>query len=346
LTALTKVVKYEYSEVVCHAIDLIVEPSEIDLYSFANCLSLVDNNTGEHNDTITLIRFGQCFSERLVSLKRGDFSARTDIDTAWRMTPSDDGRLDNLSVENVFIEPLGDTDVRVAVEASALNFRDVLNALGMLQAHALEMGLGEFSMPPGFDFSGRVVAVGSKVTRCSLGDSVFGVASGSMGSQVVASEQYVCMQPDVLSMAESSALPTVYITAFYALHTLANIKAGDSILIQAGAGGVGLAAIAIAKKIGAKIYSTASHSKRAYLKAQGVDHVMDSRALDFREEILELSNGKGVDIVLNSLNRDWIEASVDCLADTGRFIEIGKIGVWDDEQFKQKKPNGQYFVFD
>jgi NADPH:quinone reductase-like Zn-dependent oxidoreductase/acyl carrier protein len=156
----------------------------------------------------------------------------------------------------------------------------------------------------------------------------------------------VVPKPPDVGFAEAAGLPTAYITAYYALHDLAGIKAGDRVLIHAAAGGVGQAAVALAKRAGAEIFATASPGKHEFLRAQGIRHVMNSRTLDFAERTMELTGGAGVDIVLNSLNNDYIPAGLGVLAPGGRFVELGKIGVWSPERVRRERPDVGYFNFD
>ena len=137
---------------------------------------------------------------------------------------------------------------------------------------------------------------------------------GSRGSHVVTHQYFAVKKPNNLTFAEAAAIPTVFLTVYYGLKTLAKIKKGDRVLIHACAGGVGLAALQVAQHVGAEVYATASPGKWAFLKAQGVKHIMNSRTLDFADEIKTLTNGEGVDLVLNSINRECIPRSLDLLS--------------------------------
>jgi NADPH:quinone reductase-like Zn-dependent oxidoreductase/acyl carrier protein len=153
-------------------------------------------------------------------------------------------------------------------------------------------------------------------------------------------------KPETLSFEAAVTIPVAFLTAKYALETLAGIRAGDRVLIHAGAGGVGLAAIQIARKAGATIFATAGNGeKRAYLASIGVDHVMDSRSLEFVREIREITHGRGVDIVLNSLSGQFIDAGLDTLAPGGRFIEMGVADLRSQKSVAVAHPDVTYIPF-
>ncbi|MEU7874554.1 type I polyketide synthase [Dactylosporangium sp. NPDC049140] len=234
------------------------------------------------------------------------------------------------------VAPRGD-EVEILVRAAGLNFKDVLNALGLLK----EFG----EQPLGFEAAGTVVAAGPEATH-RVGDDVVVNYLGCMQRHVVAPSTVVVAKPPRLSHAEAAGLPAAYVTAHYALHTLAGIKAGDRILIHAAAGGVGQAAVQLAKAAGAEIYATASPHKWPLLREQGVTRLYNSRSLDFAAQLLEQTGGAGVDIVLNSLNKDFIPASMSCLGRNGRFVEMGKVGAWTPEQVRAERPDVAYHNFD
>ena len=227
-------------------------------------------------------------------------------------------------------------EIEIRVDATGLNFRDILKTLGVYP--------GEPS-PLGDECVGEVVSVGEGVDRFKIGDQVLAVAAGSFKTFVITSADLAIHKPDDLSVEDAGTIPIAFLTAHYALNHLANIKAGDRVLIHAAAGGVGLAAVQLAKRAGAEIFGTAGSSeKRAYLKSIGVQHVMDSRSLAFAEEIMEITKGQGVDVVLNSLAGEFIPKSLSVLKDHGRFLEIGKTNIWDKNQVAALKPNVSYFV--
>ncbi|WP_018635194.1 type I polyketide synthase [Parafrankia elaeagni] len=234
------------------------------------------------------------------------------------------------------VPPTGD-EIQVAVHAAGLNFKDVLNALGMLR----EFG----DQPLGFEAAGTVVAVGPRAAF-QLGDEVVVNHMGCMKRRITVPSAMAVPKPANVSFVQAAGLGSVYVTAYYALTTLAGMKAGDKVLVHAAAGGVGQAAVHLAKAVGAEVYATASPHKWPLLRAQGVRHVMNSRTLDFADEILRATDGAGVDIVLNSLNKDFIPAGLRALGDGGRFVEMGKVGAWTPEQMQTARPDVTYHNFD
>lgn len=240
--------------------------------------------------------------------------------------------------------PTGD-EVTVQVHAAGLNFKDVLNALGMLRQYALDHGIPYEPLPLGFEASGTVVEAGPDA-GFRPGDEVVLSRIGCMRRRVTVPSTVVVRKPAGLTFTEAAGLPAAYVTAFHALHNLAGIRAGDRVLIHAAAGGVGQAAVQLARLAGAEVYATASPRKWPLLRSQGVEHVMNSRTLDFADEVLAATGGRGVDVVLNSLNKDYIPAGLRCLAEDGRFVELGKIGVWSPEEMSASRPDVGYHNFD
>jgi acyl transferase domain-containing protein/NAD(P)-dependent dehydrogenase (short-subunit alcohol dehydrogenase family)/acyl carrier protein len=234
------------------------------------------------------------------------------------------------------VEPQGD-EVQIAVQAAGLNFKDVLNALGMLA------DFGE--QPLGFEAAGTVIAAGPDASYAP-GDDVIVNYLGCFKKRITVPSAMVTPKPSALTFTEAAGLSSVYVTAYYALHRLAGMKKGDRVLIHAAAGGVGQAAVHLAKAVGAEVFATASPHKWPLLRAQGVRHLMNSRTTDFADQIAEITGGEGVDIVLNSLNKDFIPAGMRSLADGGRFIEMGKVGAWTPEQVREQRPDVTYHNFD
>lgn len=251
---------------------------------------------------------------------------------------STSGLLDNLSLQPAKRRQPGPGEVEVRVRATGLNFRDVLNALGMYPGPTL---------PLGNECTGVVVTVGDNVTKVNVGDEVIALVAGSFSTFVIAPESHIFSKPANLSFAEAATIPTTFLTAHYGLHHLAGLKPGDRVLIHAAAGGVGLAAVQLAQQAGAEIFGTAgSPEKRAFLQSIGVQHVLDSRTLNFADEIMALTSGAGVNIVLNSLANEFIPKSLSVLADHGHFLEIGKRDTWDEHQVAQLNPTLKYHRYD
>ncbi|MDM8557192.1 SDR family NAD(P)-dependent oxidoreductase [Candidatus Parabeggiatoa sp. HSG14] len=268
--------------------------------------------------------------------------------TPFQVRLSDYGVLDNLTLKPIQRHQPNPTEVEIQVRASGLNFRDVLNALGMLQETMEALGFKTAEeVPFGFEGAGKIVSVGSQVTDFKIGDEVVAVlVVGSLSSFITIESAYVAHKPHTITFEEAATLPLALLTADYGLNKLAQLKRGDKILIHAAAGGVGQAAIQLAQHVGADIFATASESKWDFLKAKGVKHIMNSRTFDFAEEIMKLTQGQGVDVVLNSLNGEFIPKSLEVLGQKGRFVEIGKIGIWDEDQVQEQRPDVAYFAFD
>lgn len=256
-------------------------------------------------------------------------------DQPYMLDITERGILDNLIFKPTPRRTPGPGEVEIRVRATGLNFRDVLKGLGMYPGP-----LGPF----GDECAGDVVAVGEGVTHLQVGDAVFGMASGSFSRYVTTTADFVVRKPKNISYAEAATIPVTFLTAYYALHHVGQMKAGERILIHAAAGGVGMAATQLAHRAGVEVYGTASKRKWDVLRSMGIQHIMNSRTLDFSEEILEKTNGAGVHLVLNSLNGDFIPKSLAAMTDNGRFMEIGKVGIWSAEQVAEMKPDALYDI--
>ena len=184
------------------------------------------------------------------------------------------------------------------------------------------------------------------MTRLSVGDVVMAPAAGGSASHVTCFDDIVVKAPLACTIEEASAIPSVFWTAYYGLDKLAGLKRGERVLIHAAAGGVGLAAVQIARHLGAEVFATASPGKWDYLRSIGVNHVMNSRTLDFADEVLAATDGAGVDVVLNSIAGAAVEKSFAALKSGGRFVEIGKIGIWSAQEALERRPDAAYHTFD
>ncbi len=219
--------------------------------------------------------------------------------------------------------PAGPGEVEIAVAAIGLNFRDVMWNLGLLPEEALEDGYGGAQL--GLECAGTISAVGPEVEGLGVGDKVVAFVSGGFASHVVAPAFAVTPLPAGLSLEAAATLPVAFLTAYYSLVHLAGLKRGETVLVHGGAGAVGLAALQIARHRGARLIATAgSAKKRALLRDLGADVVLNSRTLAFADEVSAHTQGKGVDVVLNSLAGEAMIRSMDCLKPFGRFVELGK----------------------
>lgn len=248
------------------------------------------------------------------------------------------GALDGARLVPVARAEPGPGEVRLRVLAAGINFRDVLLTLGVYDAPGV---------PLGAECAGEVVALGAGVGSLAVGDLVFGFAPGSLGTEVVVPAAFLAQVPPQLSIEQAAALPVAFLTAHHGLHGLARLQAGQSVLVHAGAGGVGLAAVQLALRAGARVFATAgSPDKRARLLAMGVAQVMDSRSLDFVAQLREATAGRGVQVVLNSLAGDFIPASMSVLAPGGVFLELGKRDILSTESAAALRPDARYHAYD
>jgi 8-amino-7-oxononanoate synthase len=335
LWGLARVIRLEYPNLSCISLDL--DSTEKELQILQDELLYLDN------EEQIAYREGVRYVPRLVQQ-----TLNIQNNKSVQLKLSQIGSLDNLTLAPLVRRTPASDEVEIAVCAAGVNFRDVLNALGMLQPYLEQMGYKNASdIPFGGECAGKIVAVGEFVKGLQVGDEVIAAfAIGSLASFVTVKSSFVVPKPKTMTFAEAATIPSTFLTAYYGLHYLAKIKAGERILIHAAAGGVGQAAVQIAQRIGAKIFATASLPKWDFLRGMGIQNIMNSRTLDFTEEIMSLTNNKGVDLVLNSLNGDFIPHSLQVLAKGGRFVEIGKIGVWDENQVRQFRDDVSYFLFD
>ena len=237
--------------------------------------------------------------------------------------------------------------VEVAVEATGLNFRDVMWTLGLLPSEALQDGFAGATL--GMECAGTVSAVGEGVTDFSVGDPVLAFAPAAFSSHVMLSASSVVRRPPHLEAEAAATVPVTFLTAYYALVELAQLEEGETVLIHGGAGGVGLAALQIAKDRGATVFATGgTPAKRALLTALGADQVFDSRSLVFADEVMAETGGEGVDVVLNSLAGEAMERSIDVLKPFGRFLELGKRDFYADTKLGLRpfRQNLSYFGID
>ncbi|MFD4636360.1 SDR family NAD(P)-dependent oxidoreductase [Lentzea sp. NPDC058436] len=287
-----------------------------------------------------LSRGGEFAAPRLASLP-GDDELVPPAGRAWGLGMSGRGTLDNLRLESYpqVLEPLAPHDVRIAVAAAGLNFRDVLNVLGMFEGEPGHLGK---------EVAGVVIEVGSGVTDLAAGEAVMGVTDGGLGTIATAPRAYVTRIPDGWSFETAASVPLVFLTAYYGLKELAGLRAGESVLIHAGAGGVGMAAIQIARHLGAEVYATASVGKQYVLRDAGLDddHIADSRTLDFEAHFAATTAGRGVDVVLDALTGDFVDASLRLLPRGGRFMEMGKAGLRDPQEVAARHDGVVYQPFD
>ncbi|MFI0778854.1 SDR family NAD(P)-dependent oxidoreductase [Streptomyces sp. NPDC021212] len=215
--------------------------------------------------------------------------------------------------------------LEIEVTAAGLNRIDVVKAMGTYPDPSDADVFGN-------ECAGRVAAVGDGVAGFAVGDRAVAVAPGSLASHVTVRADHARPIPDGMDDADAAGVPVALLTAWYGLHDLARLEAGETVLIHSGTGGLGLAAIGVARALGARVIATAgSAERREYLRAElGVEHVFDSRELSWAGDVREVTGGRGVEVVLNSLTGAAIGRGLEALAEDGRFIEVGKTDIWAD----------------
>jgi acyl transferase domain-containing protein/NADPH:quinone reductase-like Zn-dependent oxidoreductase/SAM-dependent methyltransferase/short-subunit dehydrogenase/acyl carrier protein len=260
-------------------------------------------------------------------LARGRSTQEEWLDPAipLRLESRERGHLDTLRFMPFALPACGPGEVLIEVKAAGMNFRDVLKALALYPGEAPDARIF------GDEVAGVVKAVGARVDHVAPGDRVFGLAVFGLASSTVARGGDVRRIPGGLSFEQAATLPVVFMTAWHALQNVARMRKGERILVHAGAGGVGMAAVQIAHYLGAEVIATAGNpTKRSLLETLGVKYVIDSRRADFADAVLELTGRRGVDVVLNALAAEAIPMGLSCLAEFGRFIEIGKRDIYQN----------------
>ena len=257
------------------------------------------------------------------------------------------GQLKNLVWEELDDSFCQADEIEIKPHAAGLNFRDVMYAMGLLSDEAVENGFAGPTL--GMEVSGVVTKIGSAVNDFKVGDEVVGFAPSCFSSRVITQTTAITKKPEGWGFEEATTIPTTFFTVYYALKHLAQIEPGEKILIHGAAGGVGIAAIQYARYCGAEIFATAgSDEKRDFVRLLGADHVMDSRSLAFADDIMQISNGEGVDIVLNSLAGEAITRNLSVLKPFGRFLELGKRDFYENSKIGLRpfRNNISYFGID
>ena len=272
---------------------------------------------------------------RLVRMGAGAERLEFPEETEWVLAPDPAGVFDRPCVQPLPARPLQPHEVRVAVGAAGLNFWDVFRSLGFIEEGLL-----------GREMCGRILEVGSEVSSVSAGDPIVGLGFGAFGPQMITHEELVAPAPPDIPVTGLATIPSAFVSAALSFE-LSGLEAGERVLVHAGAGGVGLAAIQLVQAAGAEVFATASAPKQAYLRSLGVEHVFDSRTTDFGEEILEATGGAGVDVVLNSLTSEgFIDASLACLRQGGRFVEMARRDILTEEEMAAVRPDVGYWILE
>ncbi|KAH0160739.1 putative polyketide synthase, partial [Aureobasidium melanogenum] len=244
----------------------------------------------------------------------------TQSDRRLKMVIATLGSLDSFYFVDDEPKPLGDNEVEIEVKATGMNFKDVVVSMGQLNQPYI-----------GVECAGVIAAIGKNVTDVKVGESVMAMTEGAYSTYARCLSTSVAPLPENMDFIAASTIPVVFCTAYYGLFDLGRLTEGESVLIHAAAGGVGQAAIMLAQTCGAEIFATVGSldKKQHIMKEYGIpeDHIFYSRDTTFGPAIRQVTGGKGVDVVLNSLGGDFLRESWDCLAPFGRFIEIGKADI-------------------
>ncbi|WP_443732401.1 type I polyketide synthase [Streptomyces iranensis] len=287
-----------------------------------------------------LVRDGSVLVPRLTRLAE-DAGLIPPPGPAWRLDVTGaSGTVDNLALVEApeALRELGAGEVRLAVRAAGVNFRDVLVVLGLYPGDAVIGGEG----------AGVVLETGPGVSSVRPGDEVFGILPDAFGPVTVTDARLLARKPAGWSWEQAAAVPIVYLTAYYGLVDLAAARAGERIVIHAAAGGVGFAATQLARHLGLEVFGTASAGKWDALRAGGFDdeHIAGSRTLDFERQFLDATGGAGVDVVLDCLAGEFVDASLRLLPHGGRFLELGKTDIRDPRAVAERYPGVSYRAYD
>ncbi len=212
----------------------------------------------------------------------------------------------------------GEGLVRIRVAAAGVNFADVMGRMGLYP------DLPPMPVVPGYEVAGRVDAVGEGVGTDWIGRDVLALTRfGGYSDVVLVPERQVFPRPGIMSAEDGAALPVNYLTAWQLVVVMGGLRAGETMLVHSAGGGVGIAAIQLARKIGARVFGTASAAKHDYLKSIGVDACVDYRTEDFEQRVLALTGGRGVELVLDPVGGGSFAKSFRVLAPSGRLGMFG-----------------------
>jgi acyl transferase domain-containing protein/acyl carrier protein len=329
-----RVIAWEHPELRMVLADLSEEPEDREIAALAQAVR------GDESESQIAFRSEKKYAARFTrcpSAQKTEERTALREDEDYRFEIKQTGTLDHLTLRAVERQRPGAGEVAIEVVSAAVNLLDVTRALGTcpgVDPHA--------AVALGTECAGRVTAVGEGVIAFHVGDEVVAITPytatvGMLASRVVVPERVVVAKPDSLSFEEAAAAAVAFLTAWHSLAELARLRAGEWVLIHAATGGTGLACVEVARKLGARIIGTASSpEKHAWLHSIGVEHVLQSRTLDFADEVMRITEGRGVDVVVNSLTGEFVSRSFDVLAPYGRFIELGKRDIYDDRRIGLK----------
>ena len=318
LWGLTRTILNERADISCRLIDLDPEAT-----AAAAGEALIEELLHRDDEDEVLLRGRARYVPRLMRRMAEPASDDADGETGFRLTFAQGEAQEGVVLQAIAIPRPAAGEVTAHVKAAGLNFRDVLQRIGLLPEEAFEGGFAGATL--GMEFAGEVIEVGDGVDHLRPGDAVFGIARDAFSSHIVAPANGLFKKPASMSLEEAATLPVAVMTVYYSLHHLARLQKGERILIHGAAGGVGLAAVQYALWVGAEIFASAgSVEKREFLRRIGAHHIVDSRSLAFADDIREITHGEGIDVVLNSVAGDAIHKGLSILRPYGRFVELGK----------------------
>lgn len=335
-----RVIRNEYPDLVSRLID--VGDNTLDLAEL-NLAQEILNDDG--NDEVILSTNGR----HLLRMQQYDVSAEH---TKKSEAPATldfkmPGSFKNLYWRAQEERELGAEEIEIRPIASGLNFRDVMYAMGLLSDEAVENG---FAGPTiGMETAGVVTNIGSSVTEFSVGDEVLGFAPACFSNRVITGTTATAHKPKEWSFEEAATVPTTFFTVYYAFVQLAQLQEGEKVLIHGASGGVGIAAVQLALHLGAEVFAAAgTPEKRAFVKNMGAHHVLDSRSLSFESDIFEITEGEGIDVVLNSVYGEAVNRNLSILKPFGRFLELGKRDFYENSRIGLRpfRNNITYFGID
>jgi acyl transferase domain-containing protein/acyl carrier protein len=310
----------------------------VDLGSQAVTQALLVSALESSAEPELALREGLALASQLAAVDAESDALQLPAAEPWQLDLEERGRLDRFRCSTGRRDgALAPGEIRVAVRAAGVNFRDLLHALDMVHAPAF-----------GLECAGVVVEVGRQVRDLRVGDRVMGMALGCFGSEVRVDARTMVKMPAALTYAQAATIPVAFATALYGLRDLGQLQPGQRVLIHAAAGGVGMAAVQIARVLGAEVFGTASEGKWEHLRSLGLDpaRIASSRDLAFERKWIEQTRGEGFDVVLNALSGVYVDASLRLLPRGGRFVEMGKTDQRNPEQIAQAHPGVCYQTFD
>ncbi|AOS63739.1 type I polyketide synthase [Actinoalloteichus hymeniacidonis] len=286
------------------------------------------------------VRHGRATVPRLAAVSSEGDMLRPPDRGPWRLDSTGGGTLDALALVAApeAQRPLAAHEVRVEVVAAGVNFRDVVVALGLVQGLA---GIGG-------EMAGIVVETGAEVADLAVGDRVMGLCPDSLGPLAITHHRWLSRMPRGWSFTRAAGVPLTFLTAYYGLVDLGGLRSGQKVLVHAAAGGVGMAAVQLVRHFGGEVFATASPGKHSTLASMGLapERIANSRTLDFEAEFLAATGGSGLDLVLDCLAGDFVDASLRLLPGGGRFLEMGKTDIRVPSEVAADHPGVRYAAYD